>query len=62
MSLPGAYRTVLNRKAAAGAVNAVGRRPASSNERREDLGWVLGGLVILGVFAVGAAFWFSYHP
>jgi hypothetical protein len=26
------------------------------------LGWIAGGGAILAVFAVGAAFWFSYHP
>ena len=31
-------------------------------EPRPNLGWILGGLVVLGVFVVGAAFWFSYHP
>lgn len=25
-------------------------------------GWVAGALVIVGVLAVGAAFWFRYHP
>jgi hypothetical protein len=31
-------------------------------ERSEYTGWIVGGIVILGVLAVGAAFWFSHHP
>lgn len=26
------------------------------------LGWIVGGLIILAVFAVMGAFWFMYHP
>ncbi len=25
-------------------------------------GWIAGGLAILAVLAVGAGFWFRYHP
>ncbi len=35
---------------------------APESERGQNLGWVAGALVILSVFAVGAAFWFKYHP
>ena len=30
--------------------------------RSANLGWIAAALVILGVFVVGAAFWFRYHP
>ena len=37
-------------------------RDFPGKESRPNLGWTLGGLVVLGVFVVGAALWFSYHP
>ena len=33
-----------------------------NGERGTNLGWIAGGLVILGVFVVGGYFWFSAHP
>lgn len=40
----------------------VHRSPAAEGSRGANLGWVIGGLVILAVFAVGGAFWFMFHP
>jgi hypothetical protein len=45
-------------------------RPAVSSERdewngsalEENAGWIAGGIVIAAVLAVGATFWFMYHP
>ena len=31
-------------------------------DRKAYVGWVLGGLVLLVVMIVGAAFWFMHHP
>jgi len=30
--------------------------------RNPNIGWIIGGVAVLAVFVVGAAFWFSYHP
>jgi hypothetical protein len=30
--------------------------------RGENAGWLAGLLVIVAIFAVGATFWFMYHP
>jgi len=39
---------------------------ASASAHDDDAGlhagWIAGALVIAGVFAVGAFFWFRYHP
>jgi len=32
------------------------------DDRGRYLGWAIGGILILGVLAVGATFWFIYHP
>ena len=37
-------------------------RVAASGEGNPYLGWIVGGLIILAVFAVMGAFWFMYHP
>jgi hypothetical protein len=46
-----------------------GRGPAASSTAaepepsfRQNAGWIAGAIVIAGVLAVGAAFWFMYHP
>jgi len=40
-----------------------GNRSATFDDARgTNVGWLAGGLVILAVFAVGAFFWFKYHP
>ena len=31
-------------------------------DRRANLAWIAGFLVILAVLVVGAVLWFSYHP
>ena len=36
-------------------------RSTQENSGGLYLGWVVGGLLILAIFAVGAAFWFIYH-
>ncbi|HTW40307.1 MAG TPA: hypothetical protein VMF04_05585 [Thermoplasmata archaeon] len=28
----------------------------------ENAGWIAGAVVIAAIFAIGAAFWFMYHP
>ncbi len=35
---------------------------AADASRGANLGWIIGGLVILAIFVVGSAFWFMYHP
>ena len=40
---------------------------AAETQRGDDesgllSGWIAGGLVVVAIFAVGAYFWFSYHP
>ncbi len=40
----------------------MGHPAAREDTRGANLGWIVGGLVILAVFAVGAGFWFIYHP
>ena len=40
-----------------------GSNQATYDDARASYGgWVAGTLVILGVFLVGAAFWFMHHP
>jgi hypothetical protein len=34
---------------------------AASHESPDLRGWIAGSLVILAVFLVGAALWFTYH-
>jgi hypothetical protein len=35
---------------------------AYEERRGANAGWIAGALVVLAVFAVGAYFWFRYHP
>lgn len=37
-------------------------RMSSDDAKGSYTGWLVGGLLILAVLVVGAAFWFSYHP
>lgn len=39
-----------------------GQAQWSDGERGRYLGFIVAGAIILGVFVVGAAFWFMYHP
>ncbi len=41
---------------------AVERRAASEKKYNPYLGWVVGGILILAIFAVMGVFWFMYHP
>lgn len=36
--------------------------PAASEAPGAYTGWIVGGLLILAVFGVGAVFWFMHHP
>jgi len=33
-----------------------------ADQGNPHLGWIVGGLIILAVFAVMGTFWFMYHP
>lgn len=35
---------------------------SAPDDRNPYLGWIVGGLIILAVFAVMGTFWFIYHP
>lgn len=35
---------------------------AAGASRGANLGWVIGGVVIVAIFVVGGAFWFMFHP
>ena len=40
-----------------------GSSPAAYDDGRASYaGWIAGAIVTLGVLAVGAALWFTYHP
>jgi hypothetical protein len=61
---PGVYRTSraqINRPGREAGV-AVGRPAASEKKYNPYLGWVVGGILILAIFAVMGVFWFMYHP
>jgi hypothetical protein len=41
----------------------VNSNPDTYNDGRgENAGWIAGFLVIAAVVAIGAVFWFTYHP
>ncbi len=35
---------------------------SAGQARSANAGWLAGGLLILAVLLIGAAFWFHYHP
>lgn len=41
---------------------AVEQRAALEKKYNPYLGWVVGGILILAIFAVMGVFWFMYHP
>lgn len=36
--------------------------PIQEDDYNPNLGWIAAGVIIAAVFAVGAAFWFTFHP
>lgn len=32
------------------------------DDYNQSMGWVVAGIIVAAVFAVGAAFWFTFHP
>lgn len=38
------------------------KRNRPPREPNPYLGWIVGGIIIVAVFAVMGAFWFIYHP
>ncbi|MGD0718000.1 MAG: hypothetical protein ABSA15_00240 [Thermoplasmata archaeon] len=36
--------------------------PGSDDTYHPNVGWIASGLIVAAIFAVGAAFWFMYHP
>ena len=55
---PGANRSGINRPGVARWMSDVER----ANTRSVNTGWFIGLLACVAVVAVGAVFWFSYHP
>ncbi|MFZ0699198.1 MAG: hypothetical protein WAN74_03285 [Thermoplasmata archaeon] len=36
--------------------------PGDEYDYNPNLGWIVAGIIVAAVFAVGAAFWFTFHP
>ena len=43
-------------------VNANPDSWTDDQNRSENVGWIAGFLLVAAVLAIGAAFWFKYHP
>lgn len=36
--------------------------PVQEDAYNPNAGWIAAALIVAAVFAIGAAFWFTYHP